>query len=107
MSFTEFLYFCGGGTLTVFLLLVLHWFPWVSTLTRMQAYSYGVGAICAGFVCWRLLSGDYVTAAGLAGLCIISGITVYLAYIIDDWTLRMRQAKRLIDAQRIEELEKD
>lgn len=75
-------------------LAVGHWFPWVKRLSRVHAYVYGTATIWLGFMVWRGFAGDWVTPVGLAGLCVVGGATVVLAYRIDAVVLAVRQAQR-------------
>lgn len=82
----------AGAALTVLLLLVGHWFPWVKRLSRIQAYTSGVASILTGFALWRLLNRDWMTPAGLLLIAAVAGIAVKAAYEIDQITIRVRQA---------------
>jgi hypothetical protein len=81
----------AGAVLTALLLAVGHWFPWPRRLSRLDAYGYGTIAIFIGFALWRLLNRDSFTAAGFAFIATIGGITVILAYKIDDVVLAIRK----------------
>jgi hypothetical protein len=83
-----------GGAVTVFLLLVGHWAPWVSRLPRVKAYSYGTFSIWVGFALWRMFNRDWQTAVGLLLIVGLAGATVLVAYRIDRVTLAVRQAKK-------------
>jgi hypothetical protein len=82
----------AGAILTTLILAIGHWFPLPHRLPRIQAYIYGTTAIIAGFALWRLLNGDWITIAGLVIVATAGGITVILAYKIDDIVARLRQA---------------
>jgi hypothetical protein len=84
----------AGAVLTGLILAVEHWFPWVETLPRVQAYTWGTLAIWAGFTAWRLLNGDWVTPAGLMLIAMIGGAVVVLAYKIDAWIEERRKARK-------------
>lgn len=88
-----------GLALTVVLLLAGHWFPWFRfigrKLPRLLAYTYGVAAIWIGFFTWRYLGlGDIETPLGLAILCIAGGISVIIAYKIDEAGLSLETNRR-------------
>ena len=76
--------FAFGTSLTVLLLAVGHWFPWPRRLSRLQAYTYGVGCLASGYTLWRLLVGDWLTVAGLWIIVILGGMTVIGAYWLDE-----------------------
>ena len=80
---TEWLYLLPGIVLTVLLLAVAHWFPWIRRLPRMWAYRIGVACLWSGFALWRLLLSDWQTPLGLLGLCLIAGFAVATYYWID------------------------
>lgn len=82
----------AGATLTVLLLLIGHWFPWVRKLSRIQAYTYGVASILLGFTLWRLLNHDWQTVAGLLFIVVFAGIAVRGAYLVDQVVIQIRQA---------------
>jgi hypothetical protein len=85
----------GGMLLTMLLLAVEHWFPWVEhPLPRIKAYSYGVAAILAGFWMWRLLNDDWLTPAGLTLISLAGGLMVILAYRWDGTVRQLRQARK-------------
>ena len=87
--------FVIGAALTALLLAIGHWFPWLKTLTRIQAYIYGTASIQAGFTVWRLLNGDWLTALGGWVIAIAGGTVVLLAYRRDCQVLTQRQARRV------------
>ena len=84
----------AGGTLTVLLLAIGHWFPWPQPLSRIRCYVYGTGSIWLGFTLWRVLNGDWITPAGLLGISIAGGFTVVLAYKTDKYVLKVRKADK-------------
>ena len=100
----------AGVLLTVALLAVGHWFPWVRPLSLIRRYVYGVASIVAGFTVWRLVFGLGLVLAGLAdwsilvhelripgGLLVISaagGAAVVWGYHRDTVARKMRQAER-------------
>jgi hypothetical protein len=81
-----------GALLTMCLLIIGHWFPWVTELPRVKAYVYGVSSILAGFALWRFLNSEWVTVAGLAAICCAGGGVVMWAYQRDEHVRRIRQA---------------
>lgn len=83
----------AGALLSVLLLAILHWFPWVRRLPRLTCYKLGVAAIWLGFATWRGLAGDWITPLGLAMIVVAGGLAVIGAYRIDDVVQRLRQAQ--------------
>jgi hypothetical protein len=86
--------FVGGVTLTVLLLLLGHWFPWVRKLTRIEAYAYGTASLWFGLAVWRFIEQDWITPTGFAVMILIAGAAVKGAYLIDIAVLRIRQAEK-------------
>lgn len=102
--------FVLGMMLTVAVLMIGHWFPWVESLSLVQRYVYGVSAIIIGFTGWRLTFGvlaalagladwtmvvhELIISAGLLGISAAGGLTVIWAYKCNNVALRMRQAER-------------
>lgn len=84
----------AGVLLTVLVLGIGHWFPWIHRLSRIQTYIYGVSTILAGFTTWRLLNRDWQTPVGLLTIAVAGGAAVVGAYWIDDLVLRVRQAEK-------------
>jgi len=84
----------AGGVLTGLLLALGHWFPWPRQLRWIHRYTYGVLAFWTGFALWRLLATDWITVAGLLIIAAAGGVTVVIAYWIDDKIARLRQADK-------------
>ncbi len=74
---------CGGAGLTVLLMAVFHWFPWVDPNRKLRNYALGTAAIVAGFALARLLVGDWVTVVVLVTIAAAGGLAVVCAYGID------------------------
>ena len=99
-----------GVLVTMTLLAIGHWFPWIRPLSRIGRYIYGVSSIIAGFTAWRVVFGALAALCGLAewsfvlnelvipgGLLVISsagGAVVIWAYRRDELARRVRQARR-------------
>jgi hypothetical protein len=83
-----------GVLITVALLAIGHWFPWLQRLTRLWAYAYGVGAIWIGFIYWQLMAGDWQAVLGLTIIITVGGLTVVLCYQIDHWVKLMRKGQK-------------
>ena len=80
----EWLLLIPAVALSVLLLAVFHWFPWVHRLPRLWAYRIGVACLWCGFALWRGIMGDWVTPLGLAAICVLAGYAVTCFYWIDD-----------------------
>lgn len=83
-----------GGTVTVTMLLVGHWAPWVDRLSRIKSYTYGTFWIWAGVALWRVLNGDWRTAVGSFLIVGAAGATVVLTYRIDRLVKAIRKARK-------------
>ena len=86
--------FITGTMITVLLLLVGHWFPWVTRLTRLQAYVYGLASVLIGLTIWKGTVGDWITVAGLWILSLIAGCSVVGAYKLDELIVAARKGHK-------------
>jgi len=85
-------WFFVGLTFTTLLLAVGHWAPW--NLSQLQAYTYGVACLLAGFALWQLMAGEWQAVAGMVALAAIGGGTVWLGYKVDALARELRKAKK-------------
>ena len=86
-------YFAGMG-LTIFLILVAHWFPWPRKLPRLWAYAIGTASIVAGLGLWFGMQGLWVLLGGIFAIALAAGLAVIIAYQIDSIVLLIRMGKR-------------
>lgn len=104
MDFYPF-YLATGGSISLLILLVGHYFPWhklwhkllEQPLNRLWPYCYGSTSCWVGFSYWRYFgANDLLTPLGLMIIYIVSGLTVGAAYWLDvkgqDRTIARRQS---------------
>ena len=80
-----------GTLISALTLAVQHWFP-MAEKPRLRSYIMGTSALWIGFALWRFLLGDVWTPLGLAIIDVLGGLTVILAYQIDEASHAKRQA---------------
>jgi hypothetical protein len=88
-----------GGVVTVALLIGGHWAPWIRRLSRLKAYTFGVGAIMLGITIWHGLNGDWKGVIGSWVIAGAAGATVLAQYQID------RIAKAICKAEMAESVD--
>jgi len=83
MNSSQPLFFAMGLILTIFILMVAHWFPWPAKLHRLAAYSIGVGAILAGCAVWLFGSGAGWLWWQFAAFAVAGGVITAVCWGID------------------------
>ena len=92
--------FYFGLTVTVLLLIGMHWFPWPRKLHRLETYQLGLSAILIGQLVWLgCVGNDVIEESGwtvylvLVGWVVVSGAVVKGTYAIDDILRNRAEAK--------------
>ena len=84
--------YIGGLVITGLLLVGGHFFPWPRRLGRLQAYTYGIGAMYAGLLFWLGWGPEFCR---LLAFALVAGLVTLASYHYDrhrNLTIRARMA---------------
>lgn len=86
-------HFAFGLSFVALALIAGHWAPWQQDMSRIQAYTYGLGAYLIGITIWQGLDGNWWIVAGLWAMAAVAGLVTVGAYGIDtvlNWRQRAK-----------------